>query len=1554
MFGNYIPGAKALAGQPKEARRVKGAAPPSKFSRSAQSGPKGSADVRCQNCLKMGHYSYECKNPTIYKSRPSRTQQLLNPKKRDKPSVHTPAEFGGSGVPVTNDRPLAIEAGLAGRILKDKKRERKSKTQGHFAPRIDERHFIMAPRAYDWPSPYIDNLIDGEEVYNARHRSGLVTNGLLRNAKADGLGFSFQRLILVSGRAGPVQITFDGCINVESVCDGSVEPPHLPQQWPVTDSYFKALVPLSPGINRLRFLFEAPDSLGGYSRNDTGTDLTVTYVPLTQNPPLHLVILAAHDSPLTVDCPPERRPGHEKIEATIAKFQLWSQLSQAFTAEQMRRNGLGRRTFALEEQSGPDSLDAFPPRHNRRRPVVHVIRSRHSLSEFRDPDVAQQNPKAARAQALHQFATEAIQSPDAPACFRNPNGSYVAVLLLDAHWDSRNRLLLGHAALGAGGPISPHPKIGVFGSHSCWSWPRTLDEVVPAFMDTSEVDERFVVNDLGNVGTAWETLNVGHGAMDDKENHWHRMSLMRLRYHPTMRLPRDPQIPYTYDAIAPSFSVIDDGVVVTGAVGLGSIEVQVDGSYRKHVEFPFCGRQSQPPPQTLRLTTAEITKLIDRDPGSCKVTIEAIGTDQRQAEIQDFGALCRGSRLIVHITSNDPAAPIPTASVTTSSKLKQSLGRLTHRDSPSGNASCPIPIVSHGEAKGPDQLQVIKGIPVGQEKPQNPAFMVVLNSCQPTSPKLVKVDIHAGFALDGFRLCWSDGSKQTIGPCGGGSVRSFDVTPPSKIVRLVVRSGLWMDAVSIVWEHGQTGLHGGGGGEVRILDPAHTLPTMPSAYLDAMEPQNNPPGEISQSAPPTRPHIVTQTSQLNQQPASTGPPNPAAAKSPAYLRSATSATQMTATTAGRSVDGESLYDQQDRVNSSLPSRRLSPPKVSKATAARRPSVQIQRLPSAISLNSAARNAAAATQSANRGGGSLAGRDRAVTIATPGYALGGRGLDGPRSAYPRVGNNAPGQNDPIAADYARQGPMSARPADQIDQNNGESTQPASKGFFSFKGTPFRKRAATTATAGESVPAQSRSRAGSVSSQRAAARSPLSAISSDRNDVYGNNVADLLDVLDPEVQALNTLGDIQNTWFIPNTGLFDRTRKIQLTKPPSVPDTAIPSRVNNTYADVDAELSAIAEKDESKSLPPVPAPPSPAEVDGQVKGPAQPVDTSVEKLAEHRVVRGEYFVLSSKIVDMSDWTEQEQADLDDYVRHLMHSRKEKLRRNRRAFGKYVRTPLGCFITVYASLLTFWGAAWVLFLIGWLPAGDRQAYFVEICDQILVALFCITGLGLIPFRIRDTYNAYFVIKYHKKTLKLREKRGLPPLSDRNELPNSQMHNADLQEAGHGDEAVLSDEEQEKFTKHQIALNKSHCILIAVGNRLTRKTEVVEALLRQAITEEAIARKEDAERYRAEKRMEAARNAGRGHNDYHRIGTFPQAVEKLFQPRDFGHQPTPHDIANTRHHSDGPTISQRFASLSDHHRANSLPGKAEGLPTTQGQNPAEEPSTAHVKMIPVATSQI
>ena len=44
---------------------------------------KATASTLCQKCLKRGHYSFECKavaQERPYVSRPSRTQQLLNPK----------------------------------------------------------------------------------------------------------------------------------------------------------------------------------------------------------------------------------------------------------------------------------------------------------------------------------------------------------------------------------------------------------------------------------------------------------------------------------------------------------------------------------------------------------------------------------------------------------------------------------------------------------------------------------------------------------------------------------------------------------------------------------------------------------------------------------------------------------------------------------------------------------------------------------------------------------------------------------------------------------------------------------------------------------------------------------------------------------------------------------------------------------------------------------------------------------------------------------------------------------------------------------------------------------------------------------------------------------------------------------------------------------------------------------------------------------------------------------------------------------------------------------
>ncbi|CAH2044628.1 unnamed protein product [Thlaspi arvense] len=46
-----------------------------------------SAASQCQKCFQAGHWTYECKNERVYISRPSRTQQLKNPRLRVKPSV---------------------------------------------------------------------------------------------------------------------------------------------------------------------------------------------------------------------------------------------------------------------------------------------------------------------------------------------------------------------------------------------------------------------------------------------------------------------------------------------------------------------------------------------------------------------------------------------------------------------------------------------------------------------------------------------------------------------------------------------------------------------------------------------------------------------------------------------------------------------------------------------------------------------------------------------------------------------------------------------------------------------------------------------------------------------------------------------------------------------------------------------------------------------------------------------------------------------------------------------------------------------------------------------------------------------------------------------------------------------------------------------------------------------------------------------------------------------------------------------------------------------------
>ena len=231
-------------------------------------------------------------------------------------------------------------------------------------------------------------------------------------------------------------------------------------------------------------------------------------MPLLQNPPLFLCIFIAQDSPGTFDVPPEKR--HENtLPIAIEKLRMAGYLWQAFCAEQMYRNGMGRRTFRLDESWLPDTVSAQENNNNvtRQTAQVHVIRSKHTLKEIRDVRRAQQSPnRDDNVPSLFSlFLDDLAEHPrfgKQPCC--------VAGLILDAHWDTKKQTVLAHAALGGGGG---NRSLGIFGSHLTHAWPRNIEELVPSMMNTTPTDTRYVANDANESGQWWRALNIGMGAM---------------------------------------------------------------------------------------------------------------------------------------------------------------------------------------------------------------------------------------------------------------------------------------------------------------------------------------------------------------------------------------------------------------------------------------------------------------------------------------------------------------------------------------------------------------------------------------------------------------------------------------------------------------------------------------------------------------------------------------------------------------------------------------------------------------------------------------------------------------------------------------------------------------------------------------------------------------------------------------------------------------------------------------------------------------------------------
>jgi hypothetical protein len=131
-------------------------------------------------------------------------------------------------------------------------------------------------------------------------------------------------------------------------------PPFPSQRFPCFKNHFKALIHLEIGPNQISF--RCISSLDLRLEN---SKLEVIYLPLYQNPPLHLAILVASDSKLQFDVPLSKE-ANRGLEDATKKLRTIAYLWQAFTGEQMHRQGYGRRTFRVEEGSRRFSPSLFP------------------------------------------------------------------------------------------------------------------------------------------------------------------------------------------------------------------------------------------------------------------------------------------------------------------------------------------------------------------------------------------------------------------------------------------------------------------------------------------------------------------------------------------------------------------------------------------------------------------------------------------------------------------------------------------------------------------------------------------------------------------------------------------------------------------------------------------------------------------------------------------------------------------------------------------------------------------------------------------------------------------------------------------------------------------------------------------------------------------------------------------------------------------------------------------------------------------------------------------
>lgn len=581
--------------------------------------------------------------------------------------------------------------------------------------------------------------------------------------------------------------------------------------WPVSDSYFKALVHLEPGWNRLRLDFTSPKvSSSNTSVSPHASFLNINYLPLTESPPLQLAIILGSDSSGTYDATPERiqREGNG-LDLAVKKFRMAAYLWQAFTGEQMNRHGFGRRCFRFEDSWEPGTLSYqdWGTGQFRNQAKIHVIRSKKTVAEIRDLDRAQQYSNGTKRGDLFGIAADAVKD-----YFQMKPGQkqYVSCLFLDSHWDTNHQVIRGHAALGGGvGDL----QLGIFGSHALQSYPSSIEEVWQAFGDCTRTDTNHVADDCGEAGSNWESANIGIGAhlhetghlfgcphqesgimlrdyvtfnrtfttrepystrtkspgqrlvLPPEECSWHILDALRFRFHPCFRIPLD------YGGGDGSVQVwtVDNGqggVIATSKSGIAWVELYTEGDdvCRYWKRWPEYENQY---PRQVSLIETELRDLLPKEKQKSRLKLEIFSAGGGKHVVDDFNQL-----------ANQKLA-----------RVKLPDGRWGYRGGKLG--------FSQMEGSQPQEL--------------------ILESAYIQTKLLLMIRVYSGLAVDGLEFVYEDSTSQFFGKRGGHATDfALDTRKGELLLGFSLRAGLWIDGIQILTSLGRKSewfgnAHGGSG-----------------------------------------------------------------------------------------------------------------------------------------------------------------------------------------------------------------------------------------------------------------------------------------------------------------------------------------------------------------------------------------------------------------------------------------------------------------------------------------------------------------------------------------------------------------------------------------------------------------------------------------------------------------------------------------------------------------------------------------------------------------------